>query len=142
MNRHAPPSNGELFEQVRRFVCDSIIPYEKDPRVTPHGPTEDLRRELNGLARQAGLLSLHLEPEFGGMGLNYRQCAVVFEAAGYSMLGPIALNCAAPDEGNMHLLSEVATRAQKQEFLRPLAAGVHRSCFGIDRKSTRLNSSH
>lgn len=131
MNRHASPSDGELFDQVRRFVCDSIIPYEKDPRVTPHGPTEDLRRELNGLARQAGLLSLHLEPEFGGMGLNYRQCAVAFEAAGYSMLGPIALNCAAPDEGNMHLLSEVATRAQKQEFLRPLAAGVHRSCFGM-----------
>ena len=55
MNRHASPSDGELFDQVRRFVCDSIIPYEKDPRVTPHGPTEDLRREQTKLSELAAM---------------------------------------------------------------------------------------
>jgi acyl-CoA dehydrogenase len=121
----------ELFDRVRHFVCEQIIPYENDPRVTAHGPTEELRLELNDLARRAGLLSLHMEPEWGGMGLNNARRAIAFEAAGYSVLGPIALNCAAPDEGNMHLLSQVATQAQKEQFLRPLAAGIKRSCFGM-----------
>ena len=55
--------------------------------------------------------------------------AVVFEEAGYSPLGPVALNIFAPDEGNMHLLEAVATPAQKERWLRPLAAGEIRSCF-------------
>ena len=131
MNSTPSLSDTELFDRVRRFVCEQIIPYEQDPRVTSHGPTEELRLELNQLARQAGLLSAHMEPEWGGMGLNHARRAVAFEAAGYSVLGPIALNCAAPDEGNMHLLSQVATQAQKEQFLRPLAAGTQRSCFGM-----------
>ena len=49
--------------------------------------------------------------------------APVFEEAGYSLLGPLALNCSAPDEGNMHLLEVVASEAQKERYLRPLAAG-------------------
>jgi acyl-CoA dehydrogenase len=56
---------------------------------------------------------------------------VVFEAAGYSLLGPQALNCSAPDEGNMHLLEEVATEEQKEQWLHPLAAGDIRSCFSM-----------
>jgi len=56
---------------------------------------------------------------------------VVFEEAGYSLLGPQALNCAAPDEGNMHLLSVVATAEQRDRYLAPLAAGDTRSCFAM-----------
>ncbi|MGH7089766.1 MAG: acyl-CoA dehydrogenase family protein, partial [Stellaceae bacterium] len=51
------------------------------------------------------------------------------EAAGYSPLGPIALNCFAPDEANMHLLEAVAEARHKECWLRPLAAGEIRSCF-------------
>ncbi len=53
----------------------------------------------------------------------------IFEAAGYSPLGPVALNCFAPDEANMHLLEQVAEQRQKERWLRPLAAGEIRSCF-------------
>src|SRR5262249_6496500 len=67
--------------------------------------------------------------EWGGLGLDHRAQAVVFEAAGYSPLGPIALNCFAPDEGNMQLLERVGDAAQKERWLRPLAAGAIRSCF-------------
>ena len=42
--------------------------------------------------------------EYGGLGLNTVGCAIVFEEAGYSLLGPLAMNIFAPDEGNMHLL--------------------------------------
>ena len=55
--------------------------------------------------------------------------SVVFEAAGYSPLGPVALNCFAPDEANMHLLEQVAEPHQQERWLRPLAAGEIRSCF-------------
>ena len=119
----------ELRERTRAFVADRIIPFERDPRRTPHGPTDDLRREMNALARAAGLLAPHVAPRWGGLGLSHQERATVFEEAGYSMLGPVAMNLAAPDEGNMHLLAEVATPAQQDRFLGPLARGEKRSCF-------------
>jgi acyl-CoA dehydrogenase len=63
----------------------------------------------------------YVSEEFGGLGLDHRGKAVIFEEAGYSMLGPVALNIFAPDEGNMHLLEAIATPGQKQRWLRPLA---------------------
>ena len=58
--------------------------------------------------------------------------APVFEAAGYSLFGPLALNCAAPDEGNMHLLDAGRhRRSRRSGILRPLAAGDVRSCFAM-----------
>src|SRR5208282_428832 len=108
---------------------EQILPYESDARQTAHGPAEELRLELVALGRRAGLLSPHVGREWGGLGLDHRAQAVVFEAAGYSPLGPVALNCFAPDEANMHLLEKVAEPAQKERWLRPLAAGEIRSCF-------------
>src|SRR5712671_7605856 len=119
----------ELKERTERFVREQILPYENDARQTAHGPAEELRRELVGLGRRAGLLSPHVGTEWGGLGLDHRAQAVVFEAAGYSPLGPVALNCFAPDEANMHLIEEVAEQRQKEQWLRPMAAGQIRSCF-------------
>src|SRR5215831_1083962 len=119
----------ELRERTERFVRDDMIPRETDRRLGAHGPSEEFRRELVALARRAGLVSPHVGREWGGLGLDHRGKAVVFEAAGYSPLAPIAMNCFAPDEGNMHLLEQVAQERQKEEWLRPLAAGDIRSCF-------------
>lgn len=123
------PLELELAERVDRFVRDVVIPYERDPRIGRHGPSDDLAQELKAKAREAGLLAPHVGEEFGGRGLNHRQTATVFRAAGYSILGPVALNIMAPDEGNMALLEKVATAEQKERFLRPLAAGSTRSAF-------------
>ena len=84
---------------------------------------------MQGKARDAGLLAPHVGREWGGLGLSHVGKAVVFEEAGYGLPGGLALNIAAPDEGNMHLLEQVATEEQKERFLRPLAAGEARSCF-------------
>ncbi|MGF6602642.1 acyl-CoA dehydrogenase [Paraburkholderia sp. GAS448] len=119
----------ELQGRVRTFIKDAVIPFENDPRCTAHGPDEALRAELIGMARAAGLLSSHVSREFGGLGLGHVAKAIFFEEAGYSPLGPVALNIAAPDEGNMHLLEAVASPDQKERWLRPLAAGQIRSCF-------------
>ncbi len=119
----------ELARRVDAFIRETVIPYEGDPRIGPHGPSDALARELKAKARDAGLLSPHVGEAFGGLGLCHREIATVFRAAGYSMLGPIALNIMAPDEGNMALLEKVASREQQEHFLRPLAAGHARSAF-------------
>jgi acyl-CoA dehydrogenase len=134
------PADAELQQRVRTFVEEKIIPYEQDPRLTSHGPTDELRVELNNLAREAGLMAPHVSTHYGGLGLGHVQRALIFEAAGYSTLGPIALHCAAPDEGNMHLLELVATEAQKERYLRPLARGDFRSCFGMTEPSPGAGS--
>lgn len=123
------PELKDLQGRVREFIRNEVIPMERDPRCGPHGPSEDLREALMAKARQRGLLSPQVSPALGGMGLSHMECAVVFEEAGYSVLGPVAMNLFAPDEGNMHLLSVVATSEQKMQWLEPLARGHIRSCF-------------
>ena len=125
------PEQETLRARVRAFIRETIIPLEGDPRQGPHGPQDDFRRELNALAQAAGLLAPHVGGEWGGLGLDHVSCAIVFEAAGYSPIGPIAMNCSAPDEGNMHMLELIATPAQKERFLAPLARGETRSCFAM-----------
>ncbi len=71
-----PNDLAELRERVEAFIAEKIVPYENDPRQTPHGPLESLRRELVQLAHQAGLLSPHGPKEFGGLGLDHRAMAV------------------------------------------------------------------
>jgi len=121
----------ELQERTRSFIRDQIIPLENDPRQNEHGPSEELRKELIGLARAAGLLTPHASIEMGGLGLSHSEKAIVFEEAGYSWLGPTAMNIHAPDEGNIHLLEEIATPEQKERWLRPLVEGKMRSCFAM-----------
>lgn len=120
-----------LQARVRHFIAEQVIPYERDARQTPHGPSAELRSELIAKARAAGLLTPHASVELGGLGLSHLAKAVVFEEAGYSPLGPIALNIHAPDEGNIHLMEVVANEAQKQRWLQPLVAGRIRSCFAM-----------
>lgn len=118
-----------LKSRTAEFIRTEVIPFERDPRQGGHGPSDELRTELIARARKAGLLAPHVANRWGGLGLTHVGRAVVFAEAGYSMLGPIALNCAAPDEGNMHLLEAVASEEQKQRWLKPLACGESRSCF-------------
>jgi acyl-CoA dehydrogenase len=121
----------DLQERTRRFIAAEVIPMENDPRHTPHGPSESLRAELIGKARAAGLLTPHASEDMGGLGLSHVAKAIVFEEAGYSPLGPVAMNIHAPDEGNIHLLEAVASDEQKERWLRPLVEGHTRSCFAM-----------
>ena len=119
----------ELEARTTAFIRDVVIPYEADPRIDHHGPTDELRVELQAKAKAAGLLAPHLPEQWGGYGLTHREQATVFRAAGYSMLGGLAMNIAAPDEGNMHMLEKVASAEQKQRFLSRMVTGEARSAF-------------
>ena len=129
MNFSLPPEVEALREKTRQFIAEQVIPLENDPRQDSHGPHRELRDELVARAKAAGLLTPHASREMGGLGLSHIAKAAVFEEAGYSWLGPTALNIHAPDEGNIHLMEEVATPEQKERWLRPQVEGRTRSCF-------------
>ena len=135
-----PEEIEKLKEATQKFIFNTVIPMEKDKRQDNHGPHDTLRRELNQKAKKAGLLSPSVGKEWGGLGLDMRGMSVIFEASGYSLLGPQAMNCSAPDEGNMHLLEVVANKDQKEEWLKPLAAANIRSCFSMTEPSPGAGS--
>jgi acyl-CoA dehydrogenase len=120
----------ELQRAVAAFLRQEVFPREAALN-QPEGPPWEMIQELRTRARAARVYGPQISPEWGGLGVDWRTCALLFEEAGTSLLGPLALNCAAPDEGNMHLLHEVASREQQERFLAPLARGEIRSCFAM-----------
>ena len=125
------PYVADLAERTADFVRTVVAPEEERYAGVATAGGEELRLRLQQAAREAGVFAPHVAKEYGGHGLDMRDRAVVFEEAGWSLLGPLALNIAAPDEGNMHLLEAVATEEQKERYLRPLAQGDVRSCFAM-----------
>ena len=121
------PRSLAIADSVEAFVRQTVIPYEGDPRCGPHGPSDELVRELRALARAAGVLTPHILAD--GSHLTQVETATVLQRSGLSTLGPIAVNTMAPDEGNMFLLGKVGSAAQKARFLAPLVAGEARSAF-------------
>jgi acyl-CoA dehydrogenase len=115
-----------IAARVEAFVREVVIPLEKDPRCGSHGPSEDLVEQLRAAARNAGVLTPHILAD--GTHLSQRETAMVLKASGLSILGPVAVNVMAPDEGNMFLLGRTTTAGQKKRFLEPLVAGA-RSAF-------------
>jgi acyl-CoA dehydrogenase len=120
-------SASQIAARVEAFVRTVVVPYERDPRLGSHGPSEDLVRELRAKARDAGVLTPHIPG--GGRHMTQRETAMVLKPSGLSPLGPVAVNTMAPDEGNMYLLGKVASPAQKARFLAPLVLGEARSAF-------------
>jgi acyl-CoA dehydrogenase len=88
-------------------------------------------QELRAEARKRGLWNLFL-PGDDGAGLTNLQYAALAEISGRSIhLAPPAMNCAAPDTGNMEVLHLFGTEAQKKEWLEPLLDGEIRSAFAM-----------
>ncbi|KWX65625.1 acyl-CoA dehydrogenase family protein [Mycobacterium sp. NAZ190054] len=136
-----PPRVQEIASRTSRFIEDVVIPVEdrSDGDIVAAGG-EDTRRDLQRAARSFGVFAPHASAEYGGHGLGILDCIPVFEAAGYSLFGPLALNIAAPDEGNVHLLAHVANAEQKERYLAPLARGDIRSAFAMTEPSPGAGS--
>ena len=62
-----PKDIADLKAEVDAFVRRDVIPFESDPRWTAHGPTDELRRDLNAKAKAAGLLAVHVSKELPSM---------------------------------------------------------------------------
>src|SRR5919197_6221301 len=134
------PDDGMHFKPTERqaalqramadFIRISVLPHEPVLR-EPGGVPWSLVQALRAEARQAGVYGPHLHREWGGLEQDWRTVAILFEEAGTSLLGPLAINGSAPDEGNMHLLQQVASLEQQARYLAPLARGEVRSCFAM-----------
>jgi acyl-CoA dehydrogenase len=86
--------------------------------------------ELKADARERGLWNLFLAHHPEGAGLTNLQYAPLAEITGHSpAIAPEAINCAAPDTGNMELLAEFGTEQQRDRWLRPLLDAEIRSAF-------------
>ncbi|MFO1465942.1 MAG: acyl-CoA dehydrogenase family protein [Steroidobacteraceae bacterium] len=127
IDRPASARGREIAARVESFVREVVIPYERDKRWTSHGPEAEMVEEMRAKARAAGVITPHVPA--GGEHLSHRDTAIILQAAGLSPLGPVAVNVAAPDEGNMYLLGKVATAEQKARFLAPMLEGRVRSAF-------------
>jgi len=121
----------DLVARMNAFLTECVYPAEAvlDAQVAETPDDWSLRpivRELQVEARSRGLWNLFLPSE----GLTNLQYAAVAELTGRSpKLAPVALNCAAPDTGNMEVLAEFGTAAQKERWLAPLLEGRIRSSF-------------
>ncbi|MDE0521821.1 MAG: acyl-CoA dehydrogenase family protein [Boseongicola sp.] len=121
----------DFRSRIARFVENEIMPLEEDrANYDAHENIRlDLLEQLRGRARAEGLWCLQLKEESGGQDLGKVGMAVCYEEMNRSIFGPCAFNSAAPDDGNMMVLERVATDAQKERWLQPIAQGKARSAF-------------
>ena len=119
----------DLRQRVAKFVNDEIMPVEADPAsFDAHENIADAPLQiLREKAKSAGLWAPQMPVARGGLGLNTVGMAMFYEAAGRSRFGPVCMNCAPPDDGNMILLERCASEEQKDRWLQPIIDGTLRS---------------
>jgi acyl-CoA dehydrogenase len=123
----------DLIATMTAFLEEKVYPAEtvlrEQVEATPGEWTlRPIVRELQAEARSRGLWNLFLPS--GERGLTNLQYAPIAELSGRSIkLAPIAMNCAAPDTGNMELLEQFGSAEQKRRWLEPLLVGDIRSSF-------------
>lgn len=125
------PHSQDIVNRVLQFLDEVVIPVEKELRESGEELTMETLQSMRAKAKASGLWAPTMPKDLGGMGLNIEEFAPVLEAAGRSLIGPLAIHCAAPDEGNMHLLNTFATEEQRERYLRPLVAGEIFSTFSM-----------
>ena len=122
-----------VCDDMWRFMRERVFPAEGEYAryLEGHGPHAHppVIEELKDSARQRGLWNLFL-PEWSG--LSNLEYASVAEISGWSpVIAPEAINCQAPDTGNMEILHMFGTAEQKERWLEPLKEGVIRSAFAM-----------
>ncbi|HEY2997266.1 MAG TPA: acyl-CoA dehydrogenase family protein [Acidimicrobiales bacterium] len=131
------PTATKLRDELEAYMDECVYPNEAlyDRQIVEsgnphaHAPILD---ELKVEARKRGLWNLFLPHATEWTeGLSNLDYAPLAEVTGRSHLAPEALNCAAPDTGNMEILTMFGTDAQKERWLRPLLEGEIRSCFAM-----------
>ncbi|MEU4795725.1 acyl-CoA dehydrogenase family protein [Streptomyces sp. NPDC023327] len=127
----------ELRAKLLAFMDEHVYPAEavaEEQRAALASPwdTPAVVEELKAEARRQGLWNLFLPDAEHGAGLTNLQYAPLAEITGRSpQLAPTALNCAAPDTGNMEVLAQFGTEEHKKRWLGPLLAGEIRSAFAM-----------
>ena len=114
------------------FMDERIYPNEpvwaEQVAADPHGQPQ-IVEQLKAEAQERGLWNMFLPDEHDGAGLSNCDYAPLAEILGRTKFASEVCNCSAPDTGNMEVLHQFGTEAQKQRWLEPLLAGETRSAF-------------
>ncbi len=132
------PQGEALLAEVVQFMDDHIYPneaeYDEQSHELGHDGTPPVLEKLKAAARERGLWNLflpHLAPDAPGTKLSNLDYAPISEQLGKVPFASEALNCAAPDTGNMEILNAYGSETVKRDFLAPLLEGDIRSAFSM-----------
>jgi len=120
--------------QVRDFVQREVIPLETDPANFDEHENlkESVVAKLREKSKALGLWGFQVPKIYGGRELGVVGMAALYEEAARSPFGPVAFNCAPPDDGNMMVLHKILkTDEQKKRWLQPIIDGKVRSAFAM-----------
>jgi len=126
----------DLAARLETFMAEHVLPAEAvyDAQVAananPHEQPQ-VMRDLQRVAREQGLWNLFMTHGDRGAGLTNLEYAPLAEIVGRSIIGNEAINCSAPDTGNMEILAMYGTEQQQKEWLDPLLACEIRSAFAM-----------
>ncbi|QSW98089.1 acyl-CoA dehydrogenase family protein [Haloterrigena alkaliphila] len=120
----------ELADRAHELMEEVVLPIERE-RPGGMGISSGTVAELREAAREYDVYAPQIAEEYGGMGESFRDALPVFEEAGRSLLGAVAMRVDAPDEGNMHLLELAGDDLQKETYLEPLVKGELSSGFSM-----------
>lgn len=121
----------ELLPKYRAFLKEHLYPIEKEVIYGSFKAHLPQLNSLRQLAKKEKLFAPHLSESEGGLGLSLFEFAGISEVLGSSPLGHYIFNCQAPDIGNMELMHQFASKALKDQYLKPLQSGEIRSCFAM-----------
>ena len=130
------PKVEDLRQRVLAFMDTHVYPAESIAEAQVHASGDPhhmpaIVKELQRAARSQGLWNLFLPDAERGAGLKNWEYGVLCEIMGRSFIAARVFNCAAPDTGNMEILAEFGTPAQRKQWLEPMLAGEMRSCFSM-----------
>ena len=125
------PETDATRRRIRAFVEERLIPLEREP--SSYDEHENIARPLlermRAEARREGLWALGMPKSRGGGGLSMAELAPCYEEMNRSIFGPVVFHGAAPDDGNMRVLEQVAREDQKERWLQPIVDGEVQSSF-------------
>ncbi|MGD0274663.1 MAG: acyl-CoA dehydrogenase family protein [Syntrophales bacterium] len=120
-----------IVGMMDEFVKKELIPLEPEFLRKSFSEMLSIMEEKRCMVKQMELWAPNHPKEYGGMGLNLVEHALVSEALGRCPIGHYTFGCQAPDAGNIEILYKYGTEEQKEEYLRPLIEGKIRSCFSM-----------
>ncbi len=136
MNFQNSDKVSQLTERLEKFMDAHIYPVEQSYRQAIQASenrwvTPALMNELKEKARKEDLWNLFLPDDEHGAGLGNLEYAPLAEIMGRVLWSSEVFNCSAPDTGNMEVLAQYGSQAQKEQWLTPLLNGEIRSAFAM-----------
>lgn len=125
------PRLAEILPAIQEFIVEELYPLEQQALSTGFYTLQPILDEKRAKVKAMGWWLPQIPEKWGGMGLSLLEFGILSEYLAKTLYGHYIFNCQAPDAGNMEILMEHASEAQRERFLKPLLNGDIRSCFAM-----------